>query len=607
MAPGVPPGVVVESDVMVAMRDGTRLATDVFRPADARGPLPALLERTPYGRRETCRHEHPARSRGEIAAALAAAGYVVAVQDCRGRYGSEGRFEKYLGEDRDGADTLAWLARLPGCDGRVGMHGFSYGAATQIAAASAGAPALHAIIPEAGGFLNAHRSGVRQGGALNLKQVTWAYREALNSPAAARDPAIRARIAAFDIREWIRRLPWRAGESPLAALPEYEAPLLDLWTHAAFDGFWKRAGLWAEGFHDRFPPASGLFLAGWYDDNLPSTVGNYAALARLGRAPQRLIVGPWIHGGRSDSHAGEVEFGPAAPLDGNLAPDYLALRREWFAARLLGAGEARTAPVRLFVMGGGPGGRDRAGRLRHGGAWRDFASWPPPEARPTDFHLHADGRLDVQLPADDSPERRWTHDPDDPVPTIGGAIQSGEPVMVGGAFDQRERPDFFGCRPPFRRLADRPDVLAFETAPLAHALAIAGPVEARLFVASDGPDTDIVLRLIDVHPPTRDDPDGFAMNISGGILRLRWRESWETPRFLAAGEVAAIRVELAPIANLFAVGHRIRLEVASSSFPHFDVNPNTGEPDGLSRGRRVATNALFCRRARPSRLVLPVL
>jgi len=600
--------VIVARDVMVAMRDGVRIATDIYRPAGMRAPLPALLERTPYGKHATCRHEHPSRSRGDIATSLAAAGYLVAVQDCRGRYASEGVFTKYIGEDADGADALAWLAAQSGCDGRAGMHGFSYGASTQIAAASAGATALRAMIPEAGGFFCAHRSGVRHGGALGLKQVLWAYREALNSPAAARDPALRARLASYDIRDWIRRLPWRAGESPLSALPEYEAPLLDLWTHAAFDGFWRRAGLWAEGFHHRFPPVAGLFLAGWYDDNAPTTVDNFAALQRLNRAPQRLIVGPWTHGGRAQAHAGEVDFGAAAPLDGNLAVDYLALRRSWFDEQLRGAtADPGSAPVRLFVMGGGGGQRNIAGRLEHGGSWRSFTAWPPPEARSTVFHLHADGSLAIEPPAGDPAPCRWMHDPDDPVPTIGGAIQSGEPVMVGGAFDQRERAEFFGCTRPGRRLVDRPDVLGFESAALGREVVIAGPVDATLYVASDGSDTDVVLRLVDVYPPTPNDPDGFAMNLCHGILRLRWRESWEDARPMVPGEIYAVRVELYPTANLFAVGHRIRLEVSSASFPHLDVNPNTGEPDGLSRSRRISTNALFCQARRPSRLVLPVL
>ncbi|MCM0018668.1 MAG: CocE/NonD family hydrolase [Tagaea sp.] len=598
-----PPDVAVERDVEVPMRDGVRLATDIYRPATG-GKWPALLERTPYGKRAIDAHEYPPRTRAEIAAALAASGYLVAVQDCRGRHASPGRFEKYIGEDRDGADTIAWLAARPDCTGRVGMYGFSYGSAVQVAAASAGPPALRAMVADSGGFADAHRDGIRQGGVLLLKQVLWAYREAANSPTAARDPALRATLASFDINDWIRRIPWHAGASPLAALPEYETPLIELWTHAVFDGFWRRAGLWAEGFHARFSAAAGLFMSGWYDDSLPSTLANFAGLARLGKAPQCLIVGPWTHGGRSRSHAGDVDFGPAAPLDGALASDYLALRRAWFDAHLKGAADDGGAPVRLFVMGGGPGGRDGAGRLRHGGAWRGFAAWPPPEARPLDFHLHADGALRREPPADDPGPLVWRHDPDDPVPTIGGAIQSGEPVMIGGAFDQRERADFFGCRAPGRRLRDRPDVLAFETEKLRTAFAIAGPISATLHVATDAPDTDVVLRLIDVHPPTPDDPDGFALNLCHGVLRLRWRKSREFPAFVEPGEVAVARVDFHPTANLFGAGHRIRLEVASASFPHFDVNPNTGEPDGTSRFRRVATNALFCGRGRPSRLTL---
>jgi hypothetical protein len=193
------------------------------------------------------------------------------------------------------------------------------------------------------------------------------------------------------------------------------------------------------------------------------------------------------------------------------------------------------------------------------------------------------------------------------VPSIGGTITSGKPVMVGGAFDQVEGPRFFGSREPFLPLAARPDVLVFETEPLAEDVEITGAIEARLFVTSDRPDTDFTFKLMDVHPPSEDYPEGFAMNLTDGILRARYRNSWERPEMLTPGEAQEVRIDAFPTSNLFKAGHRIRIDISSSNFPHFDVNPNTGAPEGLGLTRQVARNTLFVDAARPSRVILPII
>ena len=193
------------------------------------------------------------------------------------------------------------------------------------------------------------------------------------------------------------------------------------------------------------------------------------------------------------------------------------------------------------------------------------------------------------------------------MPTIGGNLTSLEPVASGGAFDQVEGEAFFGCTPPYLPLSSRPDVLAFQTAPLSAAVQVVGPIEAELWVATDGPDTDFTAKLVDVHPPSTDYPRGYAMILTDGILRLRYAEDPARPRLRTPGELVRATVTLFPTANLFLPGHRIRLDVSSSNFPKFDVNPNTGEPEGAARCRRVATNTLFVDAARPSRVVLPVL
>jgi putative CocE/NonD family hydrolase len=586
---------VIERDLMVPARDGVLLATDIYRPEGA-GPFPVLLERTPYDKSAPSRSERTAadprpRSRAEVAACFAAHGYAVAYQDCRGRYRSGGTFTKYLSEAADGADTLAWLVRQDWCDGRIGTFGLSYAAHTQAALACLDPPGLAAQFLDCGGFSNAYRSGIRHSGAFDLKQATWAYRNAL---ADARDPETRAALEAQDIEAWFRRMPWRKGDSPVSAAPEYEDYLFEQWSRGVFDDYWKQPGIWAEGFYDRYAAVPVVHLSGWYDPYARTATDNYLGLTRAGRGPQRLILGPWTHGDRSLNYAGEVDFGAAAPVDGNLAEDFFDLRRRWFDHWIRGqANGVDVEPaVRVFVMGGGSGRRNRDGRLDHGGYWRSASEWPLPGTRWTRLYLHPDRALGT-APPQGAGALDYVFDPRNPAPTRGGAISSGEPVMRAGAFDQSA-------------MATRSDVLVFMTPPLADDLEIAGPVTAQLWIASDAPDTDFTAKLIDLYPPGADHPDGFAMNLTEGLLRVRYRDSWEHPSLMVPGEVYAITIELFPVANLFRRGHRLRLDISSSNFPHFDVNPNSGEAEGEWRHPRPARNRVFAAAGRPSHILLPV-
>lgn len=608
----------VMSDVMVRMRDGVGLATDIYRPARAGcaapGRFPVILERTPYGKTVDSRSERTAadpkpRSRAEVAAFFVRRGYVVIYQDCRGRYGSEGEFVKYLSDGLDGYDTCAWIIGQPWCDGKIGTMGLSYAAHTQGALGCAGAPGVAAMFLDSGGFSNAFQGGIRQGGAFELKQVTWAYRAALESPAVINDPKALKALRAIDIKAAFANMPWKRGASPLTPAPEYEDYVFDQWEHGKFDGFWKQLGIYAQGFYGAFSDAPMVHMSSWYDPYPRTATDNYVGLSKRKRGPVRLILGPWTHGDRSLTYAGDVDFGPGATLDGHLAPDHLTLRLRWFDCWLKGVrnGVQAEPAVRLFVMGGGSGRRTPAGRMDHGGRWRTERDWPIPDAQPMAFHLHADGALSPETPAPGASSRAYAFDPDHPVPSCGGSITSGEPVMRGGAYDQREGPRFFGSTEPGRAMKDRPDVLSFETEILAQDVEVTGPISARLWISSDGLDTDFTVKLIDVYPPNEDYPQGFAMNLTDGILRTRYRKSFETPQMLAAGEVAEIRVECFPTSNLFKKGHRIRLDVSSSNFPHFDVNPNTGAPEGSPGARRIARNTVFMDRARPSQVVLPVI
>ena len=258
-------------------------------------------------------------------------------------------------------------------------------------------------------------------------------------------------------------------------------------------------------------------------------------------------------------------------------------------------------------MGGGSGRRNPAGRLDHAGRWRTATDWPLPETRWTRFYLQPDGSLARTLPPQGARPLLYTFDPRHPVPTVGGALSSGEPVMRAGAYDQHTGPNVFGASKPYRPLAERPDLLVFATPPLDRDLEVTGPVTVRLWIASDCPDTDFTAKLIDVYPPNEDYPEGFAMNLTEGILRVRYRDSWERPSPITPGETYAITIELFPTSNLFASGHRLRLDISSSNFPHFDVNPNSGEPEGSMEHPRIARNRVFVDRAHPSHVILPVI
>jgi uncharacterized protein len=609
---------VVTRDHMVPMRDGVRLATDIYRPARNGAAVaerfPVILERTPYDKTAASRSERTPdvarpKSRAEVAAFFVRRGYVVVYQDCRGRYASEGEFVKYLSDGDDGYDTCGWILAQPWCNRRIGTMGLSYAAHTQGALGSAGAPGVAAMFLDSGGFSNAYQGGIRQGGAFELKQATWAFNQALESPEVEADPGRHAAMKAIDIRAWFRRMPWSRGDSPVSLAPEYEDYLFDQWEHGEFDGFWKQLGLYAQGFYDRFPDAAMVHMSSWYDPYPRTATENYIGLSRRKRGPVRLILGPWTHGDRQLTWAGDVDFGPRATLDGNLATDFLTLRLRWFDRWLRGIenGVDREPPVRLFVMGGGSGRKNSDGRLDHGGSWRAERDWPLPDTRWTPYYLHRSGLLAPAAPGEPSGFREYVYDPAAPVPTIGGTVTSGQPVMVGGAFDQREGPRFFGSREPYRPLAERADVLVFETPPLDGDVEVTGPIVVNLWVSSSAPDTDFTAKLIDVYPPSADYPSGFAMNLTDGIIRARYRRSWERPQPMVPGTVYQVRIEAFPTSNRFVRGHRIRLDVSSSNFPHFDANPNTGEPEGRSGSRRAATNRIYLEAGRPSHVVLPVI
>ncbi|MDF8360021.1 CocE/NonD family hydrolase [Achromobacter anxifer] len=590
------------SNQKVRTRDGVLLATDVYFPPGYRpgtdAALPVILERTPYGKADISRSEQlggvQGQPRPDIARYFAQHGFAVVFQDCRGRYDSEGQFTKYLSEGEDGYDTMAWITAQPWCNGKIGTMGLSYGAHTQMALACLNPPGLACMVLDSGGFSNGYQCGIRQSGAFELKQATWAYKQAKLSPAAQEDPVVLAALEAQDIRQWFMRMPWRPGHSPLSAVPEYEDYLFEQWRAECFDESWRQLGIYAQGYYDAIPDIPVVLMSSWYDAYVRTTMENFEGLGAGRNAPLRLIMGPWLHGDRNITHSGDAEFGAAAAFDGHIARNWLEFRLAWFRRWLQqDASPAAADPVaRLFLMGGGSGRRDAQGRFEHGGQWVQAATWPVPQARPTPYFLHADGGLRREPPQAQDARIRYQADPRRPVPTIGGALTSGQPVFVGGGFDQREDARFFGIEQAGLPLASRDDVVVFQTEPLEQDLAVVGPVVVRLSISSDCPDTDFTAKLIDVYPANPDYPEGYALNLTDGIFRCRFHESWEKPAALEPGKVYEITIEPFATCNLFKRGHRIRLDISSSNFPKYDVNPNSGETAADAREKRVALNTL---------------
>jgi uncharacterized protein len=593
--------VVWNRDNMVSMRDGVGLATDVYRPAlDGRpidSPVPVLLERTPYNKLRV--------DLISTARFFARRGYAVALQDVRGRFNSEGEWYPFALEGPDGFDTMRWLVEQPWCNGRIGTIGLSYSGSDQTALASLDPPGLAAqFVSE--GMSNYHTSAMRQGGAMELRFLIYAFQMAITSREAAGNRALRMLLERerANIGEWLRRTPIKAGVSPLRHLPSYERWVLDVLTRGDYDDYWKQFGLNVEEYYEQHADIPVYLLTGWYDSYCRSVTDNYVALSQSKRGPIRMIIGGWPHSTApiGQTWAGGVDFGPDA------AVEYDDLRLRWFDEQLKGldTGLKDEAPVRVMVMGGGSGHKNDDGRLDAGGAWRDFDAWPPPTMRPTAFYLQPDGSLGVVPPPDGAEPSCYRFDPADPVPTIGGNISVAYEIMPPGGFDQRSRSDVFGASDHLP-LAARHDVLVFETPPLEADLTCIGPLTVTIWASSTAVDTDFTAKVIDVYPPNADYPDGYALNLSDSIIRGRYRHDRTRGESMTPGEVYRFTIVPYPIGNVFKAGHRIRVDISSSNFPRFDVNPNTGEPLGLSNRYQTADQSVYHDAAHPSQIVLPVI
>jgi len=491
----------------------------------------------------------------------------------------------------------------------VGMWGTSYGAHTQADAAKLNPPGLRALLLNFGGLSNGWRVKVRNHGAFELgQQLGWAFEEAA---AGSDDRVVRAAIAAEPVEAWFSAMPLRKGLNPLSVTPEFEDYLLHDLTHGDYDAYWRGYGVnWSEHYGETADIPM-LHVGGWYDTYSASTLENYVGLSAIKRSPIRLLMGPWDHGGNARSSSGDVEFGADAAM-----PDFAGeYHLQWFDHHLKGrpTGAGTWPPIRLFVMGTGDGHKDGAGRLYHGGYWREASAWPLSGTEFVTYYLHADGALDRDPPPAGVPPTTYRYDPLKPVPTIGGAFSG---ALKRGPYDQREREfkslrggsanGFFGSAPPYLPLKARPDVAVFQTAPLEEEIEIVGPIVVRLHAASSAVDTDFTAKLVDVYPPSLDFPSGFDLNLTDGVIRARYRNTPERQELMTPGEVYEFTIEPPATANVFKKGHRIRIDISSSNFPRFDVNPNTGEPLGTHRRTVPADNSIYHDAAHPSRVILPI-
>ena len=573
----------VDKDVMVPMRDGVRLATDAWIPADGR-PGPVLLVRLPYGKDMTTVYANPLLPN---VFTMVEAGYAVVYQDCRGTHRSGGEFIPMVNEPADGADTVAWLLEQPWCDGNIGTFGLSYLGFVQWATASA-SDGLKAIAPAVTTTDYYSSPWYSEGGAVSLHAIqTW------STGMAAVDAQRAAGAGSGDPQELADLMRMLADQDPhLAALPVRVRPLLekkwpwwaDILAHPARDRFWQGLSV-ADHFEDITVPA--LNIGGWYDIFVSSTARTFTELRRRGgsaeaREGQRLIIGPWDHLNYTGIYP-DRKFGMMADA---LFADLTGAHRQFFDRWLRGRADALagSAPVRIFVMG-----IDQ---------WRDEPDWPLPDTSYTEYFLHSSGRANTAggdgelrpgAPADGQADT-YLYDPMRPVPTLGGRVMAPSTANAAGPVDQRP-------------VESRDDVLCYTSPVLDRPVEVTGHVSLTLFVSSSARDTDVTGKLVDVFP------DGRAIFLTDGILRARYRNSLAEPELLTPDQVAEVTVDLSVTSNVFLPGHRIRLEVSSSNFPRFDRNTNTGGviADETADQAAVAVNRVLHGPDYPSQLILPVI
>ena len=599
-------------DTMVEMRDGVNLATDVYLPSQNNrifdDQWPVILIRTPYSKE---------RENGTaIYSAFASHGYAVVAQDTRGRFKSDGIWHMLTDDGRDGYDTAAWIVKQPWSNGKIGMWGMSYDGGTQHAAAMEKAPGLVTVIP-VDAMSNMGTASIRNSGAFELRFWNWIY-GVVSGSRQARNPETRKMFNEMsrNKKSYLANLPLRRGTTPLKIAPEYEEWLVEAMCHGANGPFWSQNDIIH--YSDQYKDIPVYLVGGWYDSWGSNTTANYQQLSRTIKEPVYLIMGPWTHDGShaefyfppgADGYAhGQVCFGHEAMVHSNTLDWLLMWFDHWLKGldNQVGKKDPFKTKVRIFVMGIGDGHKTEGGFLYHGGYWRNEQEWPLARTHYTPYFFHKNGRLDTQSPEAKMLSTSFTFDPENPVPTIGGNISSGSGIMLQGAWDQRGGEHIWNWTDPIP-LSARNDIVVFQTDPLPEDLEVTGEIKVKLWASSSALDTDFTAKLIDVYPPNEDYPDGFDLNIGDGITRARFRDSMMEEKLMVPGTIYPFTIKLYPTSNIFKKEHRIRVDISSSNFPRFDLNPNTGEPLNDNRRMEIAINTILHGKEYPSHIILPVI
>ncbi|MFC1993174.1 CocE/NonD family hydrolase [Chloroflexota bacterium] len=568
--------VIVEKDVDAKMRDGTILRCDVYRPSHS-GQFPVLLQRIPYSK------SFPWLSILLLNPLNAAdQGYVVVIQDCRGRFTSDGDWGPFHVEGEDGYDSVEWCARQPWSNGKVGIYGSSYMGVTTWQAVINNPPHLEAAFVRLTGT-NYHDGWAYSGGAFELGfNLQWAlslgWDKLTKLPSETRR-TIRQSMFEIESDNWAayQRLPLNDMHAYKEVAPYY----FDWLAHPSYDEYWRAVNV-GERYDKITVPV--LQMTGWFDNFLIGHLRSFDGITKKGatdkaRRNQKIIIGPWPHNNYmtiNQSKVGDFELGHAA------IPNAEALAFRWFDHWLKGVntGIMNESPVRIFVMGAN--------------AWRDEEDWPLKRAKKIPWYLHSgghantlngDGVLTTVSPKSESPDS-YTYDPADPVPTIGGRILMPE-VAQDGFRDQRSA-------------EERSDVLVYTSPLLMKDIEVTGPLALKLWAATSAKDTDFTAKLVDVYP------DGYAAIVADGILRARYRESMAEPKLLEPGQIYELAIDLWATSQVFKKGHHIRIEVSSSNFPRFDRNLNTGGDNASAAQVQIAFQTIYHDAERPSHIVLYV-
>lgn len=576
--------VLIEKNVPCELRDGTILRADIYRP-NKEGKYPVLLTRLPYNK------DLPRYSQMILDPVKAAnKGYIVVIQDVRGRFQSEGEFQSFSSEAKDGYDTVEWAAKLSDSTGKVGMYGISYFGYTQWLAAVEQPPHLEAVFPMMT-FNDMRNGSLFHNGAYEFGlMLSWTLGTIAPDLLVKRYGYTQELAEALQkyagsvnhIEELFRYTPINDW-TPLKELDVAEF-FFEQFRHRLDDPLWEDTSI-AEKYEKLDLPA--YHLGGWYDCFLEPTIKNFTGMKKKApgeqvRNNQKLIIGPWAHGTFTPV-IGERSFGVQASGDWiNLREDLTTLQLRWFDYWLKGIDTKITeeAPLKLFVMGINQ--------------WRDEQEWPLARTSYTPFYLHSggkantrhgDGGLSASKPGNQAPDR-FVYDPENPVPTKGGGtLHAG--VLTMGPRDQRD-------------IEERKDVLVYTSEPFRQQLEVTGPVTVKLWAATDAKDTDFTAKLVDVLP------DGTAYNLTDGIVRAKYRNGYSAEPELS-GEVVEYEINLWATSNVFLPGHCIRIEVSSSNFPRFDRNPNTGETTIDSTEMKRAVQTIFHDDTHPSHIILPII